>query len=103
MPDFVAFFPSTEAARPPTSFSALEGIFRGPLRAEDVRTDLLRGATLLRTRCGGMSPRIDAREDREGGIEGKGPIFDVRSQSGLADLEGIHNRFLAEELADINR
>ncbi len=103
MPDFVAFFPSMEAARPPTSFSALEGIFRGPLRAEDVRTDLLRGATLLRTRSAGMSPRFYASEDGEGWIVVKGQIFDVRSEIPLVDLEELLQRFLAEDLADLNR
>jgi len=103
VPDFVAFFPSTEAARPPTSFSALEGIFRGPLRAEDVRTDLLRGATLLRTRSAGMSPRFYASDDGEGWIVVKGQIFDVRSETPIVDLEELLHRFLAEDLADLNR
>ena len=103
VPDFVTFFPSTEAARPPTSFSALEGIFRGPLRADDVRSDLLGGATLLRTRSAGMSPRFYAREDGEGWIVVKGHIFDVRSESPIVDLEELLHHFLAEDLADLNR
>lgn len=77
MPNFVAFFPSTEAAQPPIAFSALERVFRGPLQADDVRTDVLRGATLLRTRSAGMSPRFYASEDGAGWIVVKGQIFDV--------------------------
>jgi asparagine synthetase B (glutamine-hydrolysing) len=103
VPDFVAFFPSTEVVRPPTSFSALEGIFLGPLRADDVRTDLLHGATLLRTRSAGMWPRFYAREDGEGWIVVNGQIFDVRSETPLVDLEELLHRFLAEDLADLNR
>jgi hypothetical protein len=103
VPDFAAFFPSTEAERPPTSFSALERAFRGPLRADDVRTELLGGATLLRTRSGGMSPRFYASEDGAGWIVVKGQIFDVRSESPLVDLEELLQRFLAEDLADLNR
>jgi hypothetical protein len=82
VPNFVAFFPSTEAAQPPTAaFSALERIFRGPLRADDVRTNVLRGATLLRTRSAGMSPRFYASEDGAGWIVVKGQIFDMRSET----------------------
>ena len=103
MPDFVAFFPATEAAQPPTSFSALERAFRGPLRADDVRTDVLRGATLLRTRFAGMSPRFYASEDGAGWIVVKGQIFDVRSETPLVDLEDLLQRFLAEDLTDLNR
>ena len=104
MPNFVAFFPSTEAAQPPTAaFSALERIFRAPLRADDVGTDVLRGATLLRTRSAGMSPRFYASEDGAGWIVVKGQIFDVRSETPLVDLEELLQRFLAEDLADLNR
>jgi hypothetical protein len=66
VPDFVAFFPSPEVEQPPTSFSLLERILRGPLQADDVRTEVLSGATLLRTRSAGMSPRFYAREDGAG-------------------------------------
>ena len=103
MPDFAAFFPSTEATQPPTSFSAVERIFRGPMRADDVRTDFLRGATLLRTRFAGMSPRFYAREDGAGWIVIKGQIFDVHSESPVVDLGELLHRFLAEDLVDLNR
>jgi hypothetical protein len=103
MPDFVAFFPSTEAAQPPTSFSALERTFRGPLRADDVRTDVLCSATLLRTRSAGFSPRFYAPNDGAGCIVLKGQIFDVRSETPFVDLEELLQRFLAEDLADLNR
>jgi hypothetical protein len=103
VPNFVAFFPSREAAQPPTAFSALERIFRAPLRADDVRTDVLRGATLLRTRSAGMSPRFRASEDGAGWIVVKGQIFDVRSETPLVELEELLQRFLAEDLADLNR
>jgi hypothetical protein len=103
VPDFAAFFPSTEATQPPTSFSAVERIFRGPLRADDVRTDFLRGAPLLRTRFAGMSPRFYAPEDGAGWIVVKGQIFDVRSEGPVVDLEELLHRFLAEDLADLNR
>jgi hypothetical protein len=103
VPDFAAFFPSTEAEEPPTSFSELERIFRGPLRADDVRTDVLCGATLLRTRSAGMSPRFYTREDGAGWIVVKGQIFDVRSETPAVDLGELLHRFLAEDFADLNR
>jgi hypothetical protein len=104
VPNFVAFFPSKEAAQPPTAaFSALERIFRAPLRADDVRTNVLRGATLLRTRSAGMSPRFYASEDGAGWIVVKGQIFDVRSETPLVDLEELLQRFLTEDLAILNR
>jgi hypothetical protein len=68
-----------------------------------VRTDFLRGATLLRTRFAGMSPRFYAPEDGAGWIVVKGQIFDVRSEGPVVDLEDLLHRFLAEDLADLNR
>jgi asparagine synthetase B (glutamine-hydrolysing) len=103
VPDFVAFFPSPEVEQPPTSFSPLERILRGPLRADDVRTEVLSGATLLRTRSAGMSPRFYASEDGAGWIVVKGQIFDVRSETPVVDLEELLHRFLAKDSAGLNR
>ena len=85
MPDFVAFFPSTDHAQPPAPFSELGRIFRHQLRANDVRTDVLHGATVLRA-SSAAAPRFYAREDGASWIVVKGIIFDVSSVTPAVDL-----------------
>jgi hypothetical protein len=103
MSDFVSYFPSTECAQLPRPFSELEEGFRGPLRADHVQADVVYGAAILRTRSFGRLPRFYARKDGAGWIVVKGQIFDVRSDTPVVDLEELLHRFLAEDLADLNR
>lgn len=103
MSDFVAFFPSAERAQPPVSFSELGTAFRGPLRADDVQSEVLHGASLLRTRSFGRMPQFYAREDGTGWIVVKGQIFDVRSETPVVDPNELLHHFHMEELAELNR
>jgi hypothetical protein len=101
--NFVAYFPSKDPARTPASFSELNGIFRGPLQADHVQSEVLNGAALLLTRSAGMSPRFYASEDGAGWIVVKGNIFDVHSETPAVDLEELLHYFLAEDLRALNR
>ena len=102
MPDFVAFFLSTDYAQPPASFSKLGRNFRHQLRAHDVRTDVLRGATVLRAGSA-AAPRFYAREDGAGWIVVKRIIFDVSSVTSAVDFGELLRCFLAEALTYLNR
>jgi asparagine synthetase B (glutamine-hydrolysing) len=101
--NFVAYFPSKDPAQTPASFSELNGIFRGPLQADHVQSEVLNGAALLRTRSAGMSPRFYASEDGAGWIVVKGNIFDVRSETPAVDIKELLHYFLAEHLRALNR
>src|ERR687894_1161100 len=103
MSNFVAFFPSIDCPQAPRSFSELNRIFRGPLQAGHVQTEVLNGAAILCERSFDRAPRFYAQEDGEGWIVVKGHIFDVRSESPIVDLEELLHHFLAEDLADLNR
>jgi hypothetical protein len=61
--NFVAFFPSEDCAQTPASFSELDRILGGPLRADHVRSEVLNGAAILRARSVDRAPRFYARED----------------------------------------
>jgi hypothetical protein len=101
--NFIAYFPSKDPAQTPASFSELNGIFRGPLQADHVQSEVLNGAALLRTRSAGMSPRFYASEDGAGWIVVKGNIFDVRSETPAVDIKELLHYFLAEHLRALNR
>jgi hypothetical protein len=103
MSNFVAFFPSSDCPQAPRSFSELNRIFRGPLQAGHVQTEVLNGAAILCERSFDRAPRFYAQEDGAGWIVVKGHIFDVRSESPIVDLEELLHHFLAEDLADLNR
>jgi Asparagine synthase len=102
MSNFVAFFPSKDRAQFPASFSELERIFRGPLLADHVQTEVLNGAAILHTRSAGRAPRFYAQEDGAGWIVIKGQIFDVRSETSAVDLRELLHHFLTEELSGLN-
>jgi Glutamine amidotransferase domain len=103
MSNFVAFFPSSDCPQAPRSFSELNRIFRGPLQAGHVQTEVLNGAAILCERSFNRAPRFHAQGDGAGWIVLKGEIFDVRSRAPIVDLEELLHRFLAEDLADLNR
>jgi len=103
MSNFVAFFPSTERARPPASFSELGRSFRDPLRADHVQSEVLHGAAILRTHSANRAPRFHAQENGAGWIVVKGQIFDVRSETPAIDLEDLLQHFLKEDMASLNR
>src|SRR5918998_2994218 len=103
MSNFVAFFPSIDCPQAPRSFSELNRIFRGPLQAGHVQTEVLNGAAILCERSFNRAPRFYAQEDGAGWIVVKGEIFDVRSRGPIVDLEELLRRFLAEDLTDLNR
>ena len=103
MSNFVAFFPSEDCAQTPASFSELDRILGGPLRADHVRSEVLNGAAILRARSVDRAPRFYAREDGAGWIVLKGKIFDVRSETPAVDLKKLLVHFLAEDLRALNR
>lgn len=102
MSDFVAFFPPTECAQQPPSFSQLGSIFRGPLRVDHVQAEVLHGAALIRTRSFSRAPQFYAREDGAGWIVVKGTIFDVCSKDPTVNLKKLLHHFLTEDLAKLN-
>jgi hypothetical protein len=103
MSNFVAFFPSKDRAQFPASFSELDRIFRGPLLADHVQTEVLNGAAILHTRSAGRAPRFYAQEDGAGWIVVKGQIFDVRSETSAVDLRELLHHFLTGELSGLNQ
>jgi hypothetical protein len=100
--NFVAFFPSKDCAQSPASFSELDRISRGPLRANHVQTEVLNGAAILHTRSAGRAPRFYAQEDGAGWIAVKGQIFDVRSETSAVDLRDLLHHFLTEDFSGLN-
>jgi hypothetical protein len=103
MSDFVAFFPSRECLRAPASFSEFDSIFRGPLHADYVQSDVVHGAPVLLTRSFGRSPQLYAKKDGSGWVVVKGIIFDVYSKTSAVDLEELLDQILKEEPGDLNR
>jgi len=97
MSDFVAFFPTKEYSQTPKSFETLKEIYRGPLRADEVLTDVRGGASLLLAQSFGHKPIFYAKEDGSGWIVIKGIIFDTRSNTPEPDLSELLNRFLEED------
>jgi hypothetical protein len=103
MSDFTAFFPSGECFQAPALFSELENAFRGPLRADDVRSNVVHGAPVLLTRSFGRIPQFYAKEDGSGWIVVKGIIFDVYSENSSVDLAKLLDQIFGEEPCDLNR
>jgi hypothetical protein len=103
MPDFVAFFPSKECPQAPASFSELDGIYRGPLHADHVRSDVIHGAPVLLTRSFEKSPQFYAKQDGSGWVVVKGIIFDVYSKAPAVDLEKLLDQIIQEGPGDLNR
>jgi hypothetical protein len=103
MSDFVAFFPSRECLQVPASFPKLDGILRGPLRADNVQSNVVHGAPILLSTSFARSPRFYAKQDGSGWIVVKGVVFDVHSKTATVDLEQLLDQFLAEGPGDLNR
>lgn len=103
MSDFVAFFPSSDCSQAPASFRKLDSILHGPLRADDVQSNLVYGAPVLVSKSFGKTARFYAKQDGSGWIIVKGVIFDVRSETPAVELEDLLDQILTEGPGDLNR